>query len=214
MSEARKSDLLFVAVTLLASISWIFSKEAILLMPPLLFMAVRFLIAGGMLALFALRPLARLNADQLKRGVGVGLVFGVAMSFWVMGLFYGTSLGEGAFITSLGVVMVPVLARFLFKELQPVCTWLAIPVAVTGLALLSLRNGFQPEVGQLFFVVTAFIFALYLTLNTRAANQRTVVNRQGKTIEKHRVPALPLTAITVDECARAIFQALHGAEGK
>ena len=25
---------------------------------------------------------------------------------------------------------------------------------------------------------------------------------------------LPLTAITVDECARAIFQALHGAEGK
>lgn len=26
--------------------------------------------------------------------------------------------------------------------------------------------------------------------------------------------SLPLTAITVDECARAIFQALHGAEGK
>ena len=25
---------------------------------------------------------------------------------------------------------------------------------------------------------------------------------------------LPWTAITVDECARAIFQALHGAEGK
>lgn len=193
MSDAHKSDLLLVIVTLLAAISWIFSKEAVLLMPPLLFMALRFLIAGGVLAIVAWRPLARLSADQLKRGVGVGLVFGVAMSFWVMGLFHITSMGEGAFITSLGVVIVPVIARIIFKEVQPASTWFAIPVAVAGLALLSLRNGFQPEVGQIFFVMAATIFALFFTLNTRAANQRTVINRQGKTIEKHRIPALPLT---------------------
>lgn len=196
MSDAHKSDLLLVTVTLLAAVSWIFSKEAVLLMPPLLFMALRFLIAGGFLALIAWRPLARLSADQLKRGVGVGLVFGVAMSFWVMGLFHGTSMGEGAFITSLGVVIVPIIARLVFKEIQPASTWFAIPVAIAGLALLSLRNGFQPESGQLFFVVAATIFALYFTLNTRAANQRTVISR-GKTIEKHRIPALPLTAIAL-----------------
>lgn len=197
MSDAHKSDLLLVTVTLLAAISWIFSKEAVLLMPPLLFMALRFLIAGGLLAVFAWRRLAHLSADQLKRGVGVGLVFGIAMSFWVMGLFHGTSMGEGAFITSLGVVIVPVIARMAFKEMQPASTWLAIPVAVAGLALLSLRNGFQPEPGQMFFVAAATIFALYFTLNTRAANQRTVINRKGITIEKHRVPALPLTAIAL-----------------
>ncbi|PCM45622.1 DMT family transporter [Marinobacter sp. ANT_B65] len=197
MSDAHKSDLLLVIVTLLAAISWIFSKEAVLLMPPLLFMALRFLIAGGLLAVFAWRPLMRLTADQLKRGVGVGLVFGIAMSFWVMGLFHGTSMGEGAFITSLGVVIVPIIARLAFKEVQPLSTWFAIPVAIAGLALLSLRNGFQPEPGQIFFVVAATIFALYFTLNTRAANQRTVINRQGKTIEKQRVPALPLTAIAL-----------------
>lgn len=197
MSDAHKSDLLLVTVTLLAAVSWIFSKEAILLMPPLLFMAVRFLVAGGFLAVFAWRPLSRLSRDQIKRGVGVGLVFGVAMSFWVMGLFHSSSMGEGAFITSLGVVIVPIIARLAFKEAQPASTWLAIPVAVAGLALLSLRNGFRPEAGQMFFVVAATIFALYFTLNTRAANQRTVINRQGVTIEKHRIPALPLTAIAL-----------------
>jgi len=197
MFDAHKSDLLLVAVTLLAAVSWIFSKEAILLMPPLLFMAVRFLIAGSFLAVFAWRPLSRLSKDQIKRGVGVGLVFGIAMSFWVMGLFHGSSMGEGAFITSLGVVIVPIIARLAFKEAQPASTWLAIPVAVGGLALLSLRNGFQPEAGQMFFVVAATIFALYFTLNTRAANQRTVVDRQGKTVEKHRIPALPLTTIAL-----------------
>ena len=197
LSNARKSDLFLVVVTLMAAISWIFSKEAVLLMPPLLFMAMRFLLAGSVLAFIARRPLRRLNADQFRRSVGVGLVFGIAMSFWVMGLFHATHVGEGAFLTSLGVVVVPVLARFIFREEQPVSTWFAIPVAVSGLALLSLKNGFRPEIGQLFFVVAACIFALFFTLNTRAANQRTVINRLGETVEKQRVPALPLTSIAL-----------------
>lgn len=197
MSDAHKSDLLLVVVTLLAAISWMFSKEAVLMMPPLMFMAARFLIAGGVLAVIALPALRRLNADQVKRSMGVGLVFGIAMSCWILGLFHGDSMGEGAFLTSLGVVIVPIIARVVFGESQPLSTWLAIPIAVAGLALLSLENGFRPDPGQLYFVVAAFIFALYFTLNTRAANQRTVTNKRGETIEKRKVPALPLTALAL-----------------
>ncbi|OJT00611.1 DMT family transporter [Marinobacter nauticus] len=197
MSDAHKSDLLLVVVTLLAAISWMFSKEAVLMMPPLMFMAARFLIAGGVLALIALPALRRLDADQVKRSMGVGLVFGIAMSCWILGLFHGDSMGEGAFLTSLGVVIVPIIARVVFGESQPLSTWLAIPIAVAGLALLSLENGFRPDPGQLYFVVAAFIFALYFTLNTRAANQRTVTNKRGDTIEKRKVPALPLTALAL-----------------
>lgn len=197
LSNTHKSDLLLVVVTLMAAISWMFSKEAVLLMPPLMFMALRFLLAGSVLAVIAWPSLRRLSVDQVKRSAGVGLVFGVAMSCWVMGLFHATHVGEGAFLTSLGVVVVPVIARVVFREEQPLSTWFAIPVAVSGLALLSLKNGFRPEIGQLFFVGAAFIFALYFTLNTRAANQRTVVDRRGETVEKHRVPALPLTSIAL-----------------
>lgn len=197
MSDAHKSDLLLVVVTLLAAISWMFSKEAILLMPPLLFMAARFLIAGAFLMCAAWPALRRLSADQFRRSVGVGLVFGVAMSFWVMGLFHSSSMGEGAFLTSLGVVIVPIIARILFKETQPLSTWLAIPIAVAGLALLSLKNGFQPEASQVFFIAGATVFALYFTLITRTTNNRTVINRRGETVEKARVPALPLTAIAL-----------------
>ena len=197
LSNARKSDLLLICVTLLAATSWMFSKESILLMPPLMFIAMRFLLAGIILAAFAFPALRRLNKDQLKRGAGVGLVFGVAMSCWVMGLFYVSHVGEGAFLVSLGVVIVPIIARVAFKEAQPASTWFAIPVAVAGLALLSLENGFRPEKGQIFFIVAAFIFALYFNLNARAARQRTSINRRGDTIEKRRVPTLPLTAIAL-----------------
>lgn len=84
----------------------------------------------------------KLSVDQLRRSVGVGLVFGTAMTCWVMGLVHITSLGEGAFLTSLGVVIVPIIARLVFKEAQPASTWLAIPIAVAGLALLSLKTDF------------------------------------------------------------------------
>ena len=173
------------------------SEEAGLLVPPMLFMASRFLSAGSILAVIAWSSRKLLSLDQFKRSAGVGPVFVVAMSFWVMGLFHVTHIGEGAFLTSLGVVIVPVIARVIFQEAQPLSTWFAIPVAVGGLALLSLKNGFRPEIGQVFFVVAAFIFALYFTLNTRAANQRTVINRRGESVEKHRVPALPLTTIAL-----------------
>src|SRR5690554_5225862 len=190
MSDAHKSDLLLVVVTLFAAFGWMFSKEAVLMMPPLMFMAARFLIAGSVLALIAL-------PSQFRRSIGVGAVFGIGMTCWIMGLYHAESMGEGAFLTSLGVVIVPVLARVVFGEAQPMSTWLAIPIAVAGLALLSLENGFKPDPGQLYFVVSAFIFALYFTLNTRAANQRTVVNKHGETIHKNRVPALPLTAVAL-----------------
>lgn len=197
LSNTHKSDLLLIIVTLMAAISWMFSKEAVLLMPPLMFMALRFMLAGSLLAVIAWPSLRRLSVDQVKRSAGVGLVFGAAMTCWVMGLFHASHVGESAFLTSLGVVIVPVIARVIFREVQPLSTWCAIPVAVSGLALLSLKNGFRPEIGQLFFVGAAFIFALYFTLNTRAANQRTVVDRKGRTVEKHRVPALPLTSIAL-----------------
>ena len=197
LASSTKADLLMLLVTLLAAISWMFSKEAVMLMPPLLFIGLRFLLAGGLLALFALPQLRQLSFEQYTRGLKVGLVFGIAMSCWVTGLNYASHVGEGAFLTSLGVVFVPVIARLVFAESQPASTWLALPVAVCGLALLSLQHGFRPEPGQIFFVIAALVFAFYFTLNTHAANAQTVVLRGGSTRERAKIPVLALTTVAL-----------------
>ena len=197
LPNATKSDLLLVLVTLLAAAGWVFSQEAVRLMPPLLFMCLRFLIAGGLLALAGHRQLRRMSREQLLRSLRVGLVFGLGMSCWVMGLHFGKHLGEGAFLASLAVVMVPIIARVVFGEIPPPTTWLALPVAVGGLALLSLNGGqFRPEAGQLFFLAAAMIFALYFTLNTRAANVQTVTTARG-VMRREKIPALGLTAVAL-----------------
>ncbi|MDW7745226.1 DMT family transporter, partial [Halomonas sp.] len=143
-----RADLLLLLVTLLAAAGWIFSKEALAGMPPLLFIGTRFLIAGAILALFALPALRRLSLADWRRATGVGLIFSAAISLWVLGLHHSRHLGESAFINSLGILLVPAVARLLFGDRPPRTTWIALPVALVGFMLLSLNAGFRIEPGQ------------------------------------------------------------------
>ena len=197
MTPAAKSDLMLVGVTLLAAVSWIMSREAVLLMPPLLFMSLRFLLAAALLAVIGHATLRGLDRHALRRSLGVGLVFAVAMSCWVMGIFTGSHVGEGAFLTSLGVVLVPVMGRLFFGERPPRSTWLALPVAASGLGLLSLQHGFNPEPGQVFYVTSAVIFALFFRLNMQAANARRHTRRDGTAKDIPGVPAIALTSVVL-----------------
>jgi drug/metabolite transporter (DMT)-like permease len=197
LSTHVKADVLLVIVTLLAAVSWIFSKEAIGLMPPLLFMACRFLIAGALLAALGWRELSILRAPQWLRSIRVGLVFAVGMSCWIMGLESGVHVGEGAFLTSLGVVLVPVMAWLIFDEAAPRSTWVSLPIACAGLALLFLQHELSVAQGQLWFIVAAVIFALFFILNTRASNSQNRADKSGRITHKEKVPPLALTAIVL-----------------
>ncbi|MGJ8687498.1 MAG: EamA family transporter, partial [Spongiibacteraceae bacterium] len=176
------ADLLFVLVTVLAAISWIFSKEAVAIMPPLLFMSARFLIAAALLALVARHQLRVLTYASLWRCTKVGVVFGVAMSLWVLGLAASSHVGEAAFLVSLAVVLVPVIARLFFKEPVPQSTWVALPIACCGLALLSLNQELKLESAQWLLLAAAALFAIYFNLNTRAANPISRTGSDGQTL--------------------------------
>ncbi|TDB05400.1 DMT family transporter [Halomonas marinisediminis] len=175
-----RADLLLLTVTLLAAAGWIFSKEALGGMPPLLFIGTRFLVAGMILVLFALPALRRLRRRDLVTSAGVGLLFSAAIGFWVMGLFHSRHLGESAFINSLGILLVPVVARLLFGDRPPRSTWIALPVALVGFGLLSLNAGLRLEPSQWLIATSALLFSLLININTR--------------VVRH-LPALPLTAI-------------------
>ncbi|WP_447529747.1 DMT family transporter [Vreelandella sp. TE19] len=175
-----QADALLLLVTMVAAAGWIFSKEALAGMPPLLFIGTRFLLAGLVLLGFAWPSLARLPARRIRRGLFVGVLFSAAIGFWILGLSHSDHLGESAFINSLGILLVPVVARLLFGDRPPRSTWVALPVALTGFALLSLNAGFRVEASQLYMVCAALCFAFLINVNTR--------------VVRH-VPALALTTL-------------------
>ena len=57
----------------------------------------------------------------------------------------------------------------MFQEKIQRSNWIALHIALIGLALLSLENGFQPEASQLFFFAAALLLSLTFILNGRAA---------------------------------------------
>lgn len=175
-----QADALLLLVTVLAASGWIFSKEALAGMPPLLFIGTRFLLAGLILLGFAWPTLTRMPLRRVRRGLLVGVLFSAAIAFWVLGLNYSDHLGESAFINSLGILLVPVVARMLFGDRPPRSTWVALPVALLGFALLSLNAGFNVEASQLLMVCAALCFALLINVNARVVRN---------------VPALPLTTL-------------------
>ncbi|AGS40383.1 MULTISPECIES: DMT family transporter [Cycloclasticus] len=197
MSNAIKADILLVLVTILAAISWIFSKEAVLLMPPLLFICSRFLLAGLLLLIVGFKQLSVLSWNQYRQAIIVGFIFALGMCFWVLGLHSGVSLSVASFITSSAVIFSPIISKIFFAEKVPSTTWYAIPFALVGLAFLSLSGEFEIQKGQLLFIVSALFVALFFVLNSRAANHREIVVLGEVTRVSKRVPALPLTAIAL-----------------
>lgn len=183
MQPHIRADILLVVVAILAAAGWIFSKEALAGLPPLLFIGTRFLIAGALLAIVGKKQWQQLTLEGAKNSLGVGCLFAIAIMCWITGLHSTHHIGEGAFITSLAVVQVPLIAFFLFREPQPKSIWLALPVAILGLFLLAMKDqglGFHFETGQVFFLIASIIFALQFIFNSRVVQY---------------VPAIILTAI-------------------
>jgi drug/metabolite transporter (DMT)-like permease len=179
LSNPVKADLLLLLTTLLAGAGWIFSKESLAGLTPLLFMGLRFTASGLILVAMDSRSLTRLTRAQWKTAFPVGLFFGCIMIFWVLGLHLANYISVGAFLFSLGIVIVPLLGP-LFGEKPHRWVFFSLPFVVAGLACLSLDSEFVIGAGELCFLAAAFFMALFFILNGRAST---------------RLPTLPLTAI-------------------
>lgn len=170
-SSNMKAELILVLVTLLAAFGWIFSKEALAGLPPVFFMAIRFIVAAFVLYLAGQKYFRALKWSDVRQALLVGLVMGVSMMCWIMGLDQASNLGVGAFITSLGVILVPLVARFMFGQKPSLNIWVALPIAMVGLGFLALNNGLNFEFAQLYFLGAAIGAAFQLNLLSRFSMQ-------------------------------------------
>jgi len=169
-----QADALMLTVTLLAAMGWLFSRGALRELPPFLFMGARFALAGLILIVLGPREVLALGRRDLRRALTTGLAFGVAMLCWIQGLSRAPHLGVGAFICSLGVVLIPVLGRLVFRADISGRTWVSAGLGAAGLALLFSPTGFRPTASDAFFAASAVVFALHFNLNARYASRMPV----------------------------------------
>ena len=95
-------------------------------------------------------------------GIACGICLCLASNFQQFGIKY-TTVGKAGFITACYIVIVPVIGLFLGKK----CTkfiWAAVAMALIGLYLLCITDGFSIGKGDLLVLVCAFLFSLHILL--------------------------------------------------
>lgn len=155
-----RPTLALVGVTAIWGSTFVVVKDAVDKMPVTDFLTWRFALAA--LAMLALRPrsVARLGTAGRRAGVVVGLALGSGYLLQTLGLQH-TSAAVSAFITGMFVVLTPLGATALLRTPVGPAAWVAVAVAMVGLALLSL-HGLSVGTGELLTMGCAVAFALHI----------------------------------------------------
>ena len=93
-------------------------------------------------------------------GICCGLALCVASNLQQIGIQY-TTVGKAGFITACYIVIVPIIGLFLGKKCSKFI-WAAVVMALIGLYLLCITDGFSIGKGDLLVLVCAFLFSVHI----------------------------------------------------
>ena len=98
------------------------------------------------------------NKNTIVGGICCGAFLSIASIFQQMGIVY-TTAGKAGFITTLYILIVPVISFVIFKKRSPWYVWAAIVLGVIGLDLLCLNENFTLSQGDTLICICAVLFS-------------------------------------------------------
>lgn len=109
------------------------------------------------------------NRNLIVGGVLCGFALFFGASLQQFGIVY-TTAGKAGFITALYMVLVPIIGMFMGKKTE-LYTWLGVVIAVFGLYLLSIKEGFSMGKGDAIVLMGTVFWALHIIIVDRFVNK-------------------------------------------
>ncbi|MGA1689436.1 MAG: DMT family transporter [Candidatus Nanopelagicaceae bacterium] len=146
-------------------ISFVWMKDILDQQDVYSFLVSRFAVAALVMIVLNPRFLKKLNRKIAAKGALIGTALGLGYIFQTLGLERTTPAITG-FITGLYVVLTPLIGALILKEKLTIQAWFYIALATAGLGVLSI-SGFSIGTGELFVLISAFLFAAHILLLSR-----------------------------------------------
>lgn len=167
-----RADLLLVLTAAIWGSAFVVQRVAAVQVNVFAFNGLRFFLASLILIPFTFRRHTLTVGGVLhKRSIGfiglAGLLLFAAGGLQQAGLA-STTAGNAGFITTLYVVIVPLVLRLVWKEHIAWVSWAAAGLAVIGSLLLSTGGAFHLNIGDTMELAGAFLWALHVILVGRA----------------------------------------------
>lgn len=164
-----RSNLLLFLTAVIWGVAFVAQSAGMEYVGPFTFNAVRSVIGGIVLipCIFILnrgkqnRQRSRQGRrDLIRGGICCGIFLAAASSFQQFGIQH-TSVGKAGFITALYILLVPLLGLLFGKRVSR-RVWIAVAIAVLGMYLLCVNEGFSIAFGDLLVMVCALLFAVHI----------------------------------------------------
>jgi drug/metabolite transporter (DMT)-like permease len=168
-SQALRADLLMLLTAMIWGSAFVAQRLGMDNIGPFLYTGLRFALAClALLPVLALlqrrqqRPAVPLNRNLLIGGVVMGLALSLGINLQQVGLLFTTVTNSG-FITGLYVIVVPILG-LLIGQRSSAGIWLGASLAVVGMFLLSVGEGFTVASGDWLQLAGAFVWGIHVLL--------------------------------------------------
>ncbi len=180
MSKKLKSDIMLLITAIIWGSAFVAQKAGTVL-EPFTYNGIRMLI-GGLVLIPVIFLFKKINRDGdnasfeeeeqkaaekktlIIGGISCGVVLCIASSLQQFGMFFDTDAGKTGFITSLYIVIVPILGLFLHKKVKPVI-WFCVALGAIGFYLLCMAGkggSFTLTTGDMFVLLCAVAFSCHI----------------------------------------------------
>lgn len=138
------------------------------------FLFYRFLVATLVLSLVFLKDVKRMSWSDMRIGATLAVPLFLGIHLQTLGIKFSTA-SQTAFIAGTSVVIVPLLKLFFYRIAAPSKTWFAALIALAGLSVISINQHFVINTGDLYTLLGAVAFAVYLILVEKKASLKSLV---------------------------------------
>ena len=175
MRKFSKSEVIgiieLIVCTMIWGLAFVAQKKASENVPAMHLTGIRFLIAGLILIPVAIFFYKKdKNKDKylsfkatLIIGTFTGIALGIATIIQQLGI-ERTTTGKAGFLTAMYIVLVPIFTFIIFKKKLTYMQIIGIVISVVGVGLISLKNDFTINTGDLLCMLGAVFFTVEIML--------------------------------------------------
>ncbi|QQZ11083.1 DMT family transporter [Heyndrickxia vini] len=177
MNKKVIAELSLLFVAFIWGATFVVVQNAIDLLPPILFNAIRFFLAGIIIFivyLFQNKGKMKFQLSALFPGVILGCCLFIGYSLQTIGLLY-TTPSKAGFITGLSVVMVPIISYIFLKNRPKLSAIFGSSIAAIGLYLLAVKGASSFSVGDFYVLLCTFGFAFHIIFTDIFAKRSSVL---------------------------------------
>ncbi len=161
LNNATGGRLALLTAAVIWGTSFIVMKDTVDHIPVFQLLAIRFTLAGLLLALIFRKRLMRSARSLLSHGAVCGALLLSAYATQTFGL-KTTTPGANAFLTAVYCVMVPFMAWGFFRKRPTAYNWVAAVLCIGGIGLISLSGDLTLGIGEALTLVSGLFFALHI----------------------------------------------------